>query len=193
MAQQLSIFGSDAGPLVLSDDERGRLAYYPGVVDASAAGALFSVVLETAPWNSETMWMYDKMVDVPRRVARFLPEAPLPLQLQDAKDRVEALLGERFNSVSLNYYRDGRDSVAWHNDHLRDMIAQPVVALLSLGATRQMLIRSKSTPRQTFAVDLEAGSVLVMAGRSQEFWEHTIPKTQRKSDARISIAFRQRP
>ena len=105
---------------------------------------------------------------------------------------MEAFLGVQFSSVSFNYYRDERDSVAWHNDHLEELVERPVIALLSLGAVRPMLIRSKSRPRKQFEIDLQPGSLLVMSGRSQELWEHHIPKLKRPVSPRISIAFRQR-
>ena len=186
MATQLALFGG--GKRLLVDDDTGRIAYYPGLLNPAESDALFAEMLARAPWSNETMWMYDKMVDVPRLVARFGTEFP-PL-LADAKERVEAFLGERFTSVGLNYYRDGKDSVAWHSDHVEDLAPFPTIVLLSLGATRRMMVRTKKQPRRTHSIDLDPGSLFVMSGRSQDFWEHTIPKSPRPSDARISIAFR---
>ena len=190
MPAQLALFGSRE-PRVVVDDATGRIAYYPDIFDASEASALFAWTLAHAPWTNETMWMYDHVVDVPRLVARYGADA-LPPPIAGARDRIERLLGVRFTTVGLNYYRNGRDSVAWHNDHLDDMPPEPTIALLSLGATREMQVRTKRRPRITHALDLEAGSLLVMSGRSQEYWEHTIAKTARAVDARISIAFRPR-
>ncbi len=189
MTSQLALF--ESGPHVYVDDETGRIAYYPGVFETEEAARLFGSLMGDAPWSSETMWMYDHMVDVPRLVARYAVE-DLPPLLNAARQRVEAFLAERFSSVGLNYYRDGRDSVAWHNDHLADMPPQPTIALLSLGATRRMQVRTKRRPRVVHSIDLDAGSLFVMSGRSQEFWEHTIAKSSRPSDARISVAFRPR-
>jgi alkylated DNA repair dioxygenase AlkB len=189
MSTQLALF--DYGPHVLVDDETGRIAYYPAVVGPEEASRLFEWLQANAAWSSETMWMYDHMVDVPRLVARYAA-GDLPPLLAAARERVEAFLGERFTSVGLNYYRDGRDSVAWHSDHLEEMPPQPTIALLSLGATRRMQVRTKRRPRVVHGIDLDAGSLFVMSGRSQEFWEHTIAKSPRPSDARISVAFRPR-
>ena len=186
MATQLGLFGSSNRILV--DDASGRIAYYPGLLDPREAAELFELVVRDAPWTRETMWMYDKMVDVPRLVARF--DGEYPPMLADAKARAEALLGETFANVALNYYRDGRDSVAWHSDRIEQLRPNPTIALLSLGSTRQMVVRTKAKPRRTYAVDLDPGSLFVMAGASQEHWEHTIPKASRPSDARVSIAFR---
>lgn len=189
MTSQMALF--DSGPRVLVDDETGRIAYYPNVLGPGEAMQLFRWLLEHAKWSSETMWMYDKMVDVPRLVARY-PVEDLPPLLDDARKHVEIVLGEQFTTVGLNYYRDGRDSVAWHNDHLADMPPQPTIAILSLGATRRMQVRTKRRPRVVHGIDLDAGSLFVMSGRSQEYWEHTIAKSPRPTDARISVAFRPR-
>ena len=173
---------------MLVDDPTGRIAYYPAVLDPAESAALFALVLGQAPWTSETMWMYDKMVDVPRKVAYFGTECP-PM-LSEAKARIEELLHETLPNISLNFYRDGRDSVAWHSDRIEQVRPNPTIALLSLGSTRQMKIRSKATPRRTFAIDLDPGSVFVMSGASQVHYEHTIAKSSRPADARISVAFR---
>jgi alkylated DNA repair dioxygenase AlkB len=112
--------------------------------------------------------------------------------LLEVKLRTEAQLETRFNAVSVQYYRDGSDSVAWHSDHTEDLIDRPCVALVSLGAVREMQLRSKSKPRRAFSVDLEPGSLLVMGGLAQEQWEHHIPKVSRAIAPRISIALRQK-
>lgn len=186
MAAQLGLFGSDTRVLV--DDATGRIAYYPDVLSAKESGELFELAVAQAPWKHEQMWMYDKMVDVPRKSAYYGADCP-PL-LEEVKQRIEALLDYRFSNVSLNYYRDGRDSVAWHSDRVEALRPNPTIALLSLGSTRQMLLRTKERPRTSFAIDLDPGSVFVMSGASQTYWEHTIPKTSRPADSRISIAFR---
>lgn len=138
------------------------------------------------------MWMYDHTVAVPRLLARFAPDEPLPRELLEVKARAEAQIGAGFNSVSVQYYRDGSDSVAWHSDHTEDLVDRPYVALVSLGAVREMQIRSKNRPRRAFSVDLEPGSLLVMGGLAQEHWEHHLPKVARPIAPRISIALRQR-
>ncbi|HEY8297584.1 MAG TPA: alpha-ketoglutarate-dependent dioxygenase AlkB [Candidatus Baltobacteraceae bacterium] len=190
MAQQIELFAP--GPRALADDARGSIAYEPGVFGAAESERYLAEILAGAPWTHETMWMYDKTVDVPRLVARVRLDEPMLPALAEIKARVEERLGRRFTGLGLNYYRDGSDSVAWHNDRNEDLIDLPTIALVSLGATRQMLVRPKSPPRKTIACDLEPGSLFVMSGRAQEFWEHCIPKTSRPTAARISIALRQR-
>jgi alkylated DNA repair dioxygenase AlkB len=98
-----------------------------------------------------------------------------------------------FNSVGLNLYRDGRDSVAPHNDHLHDIREGFPIALLSLGARRRMTIRAKAAPRRSMHVDLETGSLLVMDYATQVHYTHGVPKTSALIGERISLAFRMKP
>ena len=189
MAQQLGLFG--ASPRVYVDDETGGIAYYPGLLPADESAGLFDLFERTLRWSQESMWMYDHTVTVPRLVARFGQETPLPDELLRVKTRVEEFLRASFTSVSVQYYRNGQDSVAWHSDHTENLIDRPIVALVSLGAVREMQVRSKARPRRSFALDLEPGSLFVMSGRAQEFWEHHVPKSSRLTRARISIALRQ--
>jgi alkylated DNA repair dioxygenase AlkB len=190
MAQQMGLFGR--APRVFVDDDTGGIVYYPELFDAQESSRLFALLESTLPWAQESMWMYDRSVEVPRLLARFAPEESKPAELVAVQERVEQHLNVRFNSLSVQYYRDGNDSVAWHNDHREELAPLPVIALVSLGAAREMLVRSKSRPRRSFSCDLHPGSLFVMSGRAQEFWEHHIPKVKRAVGARISIALRQR-
>jgi alkylated DNA repair dioxygenase AlkB len=190
MAQQTSLFGT--APRVFVDDQTGGIVYYPAVFSLRESDDLFEFLERTLPWQSETMWMYDRTVDVPRLIARFAPGEPQPEELANVKRRIEDFLGTSFTSLSVQYYRDGNDSVAWHNDHREELAELPTIAVLSLGSTREMQVRSKARPRRTFSCDLEPGSLFVMSGRAQEFWEHHIPKVKRPIGARISVALRQR-
>jgi alkylated DNA repair dioxygenase AlkB len=151
--------------------------------------------------------MYDRYVDVPRLVARYaLDEPSVPPALAQAAQRGREAIGVPFNSAGLNLYRDGRDSVAPHNDHLYEILAGFPIALISLGATRLMTIRSKAKPpfdpersrgaqgrRRILDLDLESGSLLLMSYETQKFYDHGIPKTRSAVGTRISIALRVRP
>jgi len=190
MSQQIALFGSQAR--VFADGERGRIAYYPAIFSAGESTALFETLQRDLCWEQESMWMYDRTVTVPRLIARLDPQGAMPPLLQQAVERIEAFLATRFNSVSAQYYRDGSDSVAWHNDHTEELIDRPTIALLSLGATREIQVRTKARPRTAYRCDLEPGSLFVMSGRSQDFYEHHIPKVRRPTTPRISIALRQR-
>ncbi|HEV2262662.1 MAG TPA: alpha-ketoglutarate-dependent dioxygenase AlkB [Candidatus Rubrimentiphilum sp.] len=188
--QQLGLFGSV--PAVFVDDETGKIAYYPALLAPDESRRLFDRLANTLSWTQETMWMYDHTVTVPRLIARFDQSQARPAELANLQDRVEKFLGERFNTVSLQYYRDHNDSVAWHSDHTEELIENATVAIVSLGAARDMLIRSKARPRRTIARTLEPGSLFVMGGRAQDFWEHHIPKLRQPLGPRISVALRQK-
>ncbi len=138
--------------------------------------------------------MYDRDVDVPRLVASYpLADQQLPTVLAEAARRAADATDTPFNSVGLNFYRDGRDSVAPHNDHLYEIVARHPIALISLGTTRLMTIRSKTLPRRVFDLDLEAGSLLLMSYETQLHYDHGIPKTRAAVGPRISVALRVRP
>ena len=188
MPQQLGFF-QDRQRLIVSTGH-GRIVYLPAVFSAAESGTLFETLLRTIPWSSDRMWMYEKLVDVPRLVASYSPGDELPEPLQFIRARVEGVMAESFNGVSLNYYRDGMDSVAWHSDHSEGLTRNPTVALASFGATRSMLLRAKAPPRRQLRCDLEPGSLLAMCGDIQKHWEHHIPKVRTPIDARISVALR---
>jgi alkylated DNA repair dioxygenase AlkB len=189
--QQLSLalaLESQARSLV--DDETGRIAYTPAVVDAATCAGWFETLRDATPWQHERRPMYDRIVDVPRLVAWYPLDGELPSVLQAARRAVEAFEGRTFNSVGLNLYRDARDSVAMHNDHNEVLVPDSPVVLLSLGSARSMRIQSKARPRTTFSVLLEPGSILSMGGPAHEHWEHGIPKMRADVGPRISLAFR---
>jgi len=194
---QLSLFESSEA--VLADDGWGRITYTPRFVDAATARAWFSDLRVAVGWKAEWRQMYDREVDVPRLTAHFhlqgedLARASAPAAIREAAAHVIAKTGVPFNSVGLNLYRDGRDSVAPHNDHLDVLVEGFPIALLSLGATRRMTIRAKAPPRQAMHVDLEAGSVLTMSYATQLHYTHGVPKTAEPVGERISLAFRVKP
>src|SRR5207237_610380 len=133
--------------------------------------------------------MYEREVVVPRLVGHFrLDDRHVPSAIQEAAARVIAAVNAPFNSVGLNYYRDGRDSVAPHNDHLSDILEGFPIALVSLGATRRMIVRAKNPPRRVIPIDLEPGSLLTMSYATQMHYTHGIPKTTEPVGERISLA-----
>jgi alkylated DNA repair dioxygenase AlkB len=188
---QLTLF--DTSETLLADDERGRIAYTPSFIDAATAAALFVELRTGVKWRAERRMMYEREVDVPRLIGHFrLDPAPglAPEAIRDAARRVVDRTGAPFNSVGLNLYRDGRDSVAPHNDHLNEIRKGFPIALLSVGATRRMTIRAKAPPRRVIHVDLESGSLLVMDYATQLHYTHGVPKTTEPVGERISLAFR---
>lgn len=183
-----------AEPLVIVDDDHGRFAYEPEIIAASLAETWFDTLLAEIPWKAQRREMYGREVDVPRLVQHYALEDPaLPLVLRDAGREVFAATGVAFTSVGLNLYRDGRDSVAPHNDHIEEIAEGAPITLLSLGATRTMALREREAPKRKFDVKLEPGSLLTMSYATQFHWDHGIPKARGAVGPRISLAFRVRP
>jgi alkylated DNA repair dioxygenase AlkB len=178
----------------LVDDELGRIVYKRALFDAAQAQTWFEQLREGAQWRSERRPMYDRVVDVPRLVASYaLDENDVPEPIRALRPTVEKFCEVAFLSAGLNFYRDGNDSVAPHGDHTERMEEGSPVALVSLGATRRMTIRSVGKPRRIYDRDLEPGSLLVMSYASQLNYLHGIPKTKDRVGERISIAFRRTP
>lgn len=188
---QLTLF--DSNDTVLVDDRRGRISYTRNFFDSATAEAWFIELRHQINWHAERRMMYDREVDVPRLMASVRldePEAPLPEAIQEAALRVIERLEVPFNAVGLNLYRDGRDSVAPHNDHLDEIREGFPIALVSLGATRRMTIRAKELPKRVLHVDLDSGSLFVMDYATQLHYTHGVPKTTAPVGERISLAFR---
>jgi len=193
MAAQPSLFESIDN--LLTDDECGRIVYTARFVDDASARVWFDELRNGVEWRAQRRMMYEREVDVPRLMASFRLDQPettgLP-SIADAAARVIERLKVPFNSVGLNLYRDGRDSVAPHNDHLNEIEKGCPIALVSLGATRRMTIRAKEPPKRVLHVDLEPGSLFVMDYATQLHYTHGVPKTNEPVGERISLAFRVR-
>jgi alkylated DNA repair dioxygenase AlkB len=188
-----------AEPRVLAEDAEGGIRYLPDAVDAACASRWFEQIRDAVGWHAQRRPMYDRVVDVPRLTGGFALASPsLPDALREAARAVREAIGVEFNHVGLNYYRDGRDSVAPHNDKLHSIVPCHPIVLLSLGATRRMDIREKLPPvaggkRRAWRLELEPGSLLVMSHASQLHFDHGVPKVTAPVGPRISCAFRVRP
>jgi alkylated DNA repair dioxygenase AlkB len=159
---------------------------------------LFERLARVVPWRAERRQMYDRTVDVPRLQCFYGEQAPLPHPVlaaaRDALSRhYEAELGESFRTAGLCLYRDGRDSVAWHGDTIgRGSTQDTMVAIVSLGTARPLLLRPRTGPRGSIRYSLGHGDLLVMGGSCQRTWEHAIPKSASCAGPRISVQFRPR-
>jgi alkylated DNA repair dioxygenase AlkB len=190
---QIPLFAA-AVETVLLDDARGRVGYTPGFVEPAQAQEWFAELRERVSWKAERRRMYDRDVDVPRLTGHYrLDGGDVPEAITQAAEQVRGRTGVPFNSVGLNFYRDGRDSVAPHNDHLYEIVAGHPIGLLSLGFPRRMTIRAKEPPRRVLHVDLEPGSLLMMSYDTQLHYTHGVPKTKQPVGERISLAFRVKP
>jgi alkylated DNA repair dioxygenase AlkB len=165
----------------------------------SGADDLFGRLVRDVPWHAERRQMYDRVVDVPRLTKFYGADEPWPdPALVEARDALDAHyaeeLGEGFATAGLCFYRDGRDSVAWHGDTIgRSRTQDTMVAILSLGETRRLSLR----PRQgvggsSVSFPVGHGDLLVMGGSCQRTWEHAVLKTARPVGPRISVQLRPR-
>jgi alkylated DNA repair dioxygenase AlkB len=180
-------------PLQLVDDAEGGIRYWPAFAGADEAAAWFRALCDGCAWHHQRRPMYDRVVDVPRLQAWYPIEAmPGDLPLAAMLERVRETVPGAYNSVGLNLYRDGQDSVAMHNDKLHTLVPAQPLALVSMGAPRRMNIRAKAGGR-AIGIELEPGSLLVMSHASQLTHEHGIPKTSRAVPPRMSAVFRARP
>ena len=154
--------------------------------------ALFARLLDALPWEQRERYMYTGMVTEPRLTAelRELAAAPSPLVLAAAA-ALSTHYGVRYDGLWCNLYRDGRDSTAWHGDRISCKRDDCVVPVLTLGATRRFLIKSRQGGRSV-AFRPAAGDLLVMGGRCQRDWLHAVPKTAEPCGARISLNFMSR-
>lgn len=163
----------------------------------SGADALFERLSADVPWRAERRQMYDRTVEVPRLLSYYRAGDPLPHPvLEEARLALSAHyateLGEPFVTAGLCYYRDGRDSVAWHGDRIgRGAREDTMVAILSVGAPRELALRPRGGG-EAIRRPLGHGDLIVMGGSCQRTWEHAIPKSARASGPRISIQFRPR-
>lgn len=191
--EQMALF-ADAGQS--KELPKYLLEYTPGLLDPKESDRLLKHFIETTPWKQTTQILWHKEYLTPRltcwygeadRIVGALPWTP---DLQRIRDLVEPLSGIKFNSVLLNYYRNGNDSVAWHSDKESIMGSQPVIASVSFGQVRSFDIRRKKKHAEHYSVKLEHGSFLLMKKGLQENWEHRIAKSTSHMNARINLTFR---
>ncbi len=187
-------------PLLLEDAE---LAFDPHWLDVAAAEALLGALRDTIPWEVHRIRLFGREHDSPRLSCwigdpgasyrysgtQFQPH-PWPAMLLPVRERLARELGIDFNSVLANRYRDGRDAMGWHGDDERELGRQPVIASLSLGATRRFVLKHRRDPGCKLALPLPPGSLLVMAGTTQQHYRHALPRTARPVGERVNLTFR---
>jgi alkylated DNA repair dioxygenase AlkB len=178
----------------------GEVFLFEDAIGRADADRLYDALLGQVAWRQEEATIMGRRVAIPRLTAwhgeagyvysgiRMAP-APWSPALLELRRRAVDLAGQPFNSVLLNLYRDGRDSVSWHADNEPGLGRNPVIASLSLGATRRFQLKHRRCDERV-AIDLSHGSCLVMAGATQHHWLHQLPKTARPVGPRINLTFR---
>ncbi|WP_260261084.1 alpha-ketoglutarate-dependent dioxygenase AlkB family protein [Vibrio intestinalis] len=179
---------------------QGRLLFEQAFIMPTDAEQLYDQLFHQIDWQQLSIKMFGKEVLQPRLQAWFgdrsyqysglkLSPAPIPDFLLPIQKRCEQICDSRFNSVLINLYRNGEDSMGWHQDNEAELGRNPVIASLSLGAERKFVLKHNQTSEK-LAYQLSSGSLLVMAGETQHFWKHALPKTKRVNTPRINLTFR---
>ena len=197
------LFADSPQVIVLPGSGAGcELHYFPQFIDKAEADRLLMTLEERVAWRQGSIRIGGREVAIPRLNAWYgdvgadygysgirLPTNPWFNELQTLRRQVEQAARHNFNSALLNLYRDGRDSVAWHSDDESELGNSPVIASVSLGAVRRFQLRQRQGSER-FALELEHGSLLVMAGATQHHWQHQLPKQPSVVEPRINITFR---
>lgn len=181
----------------------GRLFYWPFFYNEKKASTLFSLLEQKTDWQEGELTLFGKTHKIPRREAWYGdPEAVYAYsgqslrpktwftELKQIKTDIEKLIGTSFNSVLLNYYKNGDDKMGYHADDELELGPEPVIVSLSLGAGRKFVFKSKGHSAEKREFFLASGDLLVMAGKTQENWKHALPPSKRILNARINLTFR---
>ena len=180
----------------------GSALLIPKFFEPKQTAQMFQQIMDETPWEMPEMVMFGKKYSQAGLSTWFTntnvsyvysgitrtPHA-MTLVLQAVMDQCTLASGAEYNSVLVNLYRDGNDSVSWHSDNEEINGSEPTIASVSLGATRRFDLRHKESG-ETVRVDLEDGSLLVMSGLSQHCWVHQIAKTKTKVGPRINLTYR---
>lgn len=194
LAGQASLFGGGApaidarlaGLRRVWLDDAAWIDHLPGWV--SGHGTLMDALAASTRWHESERKMYDRIVEVPRVVASLPDDGPGHPVIEQAREALSAHYGTPFERISLGYYRNGKDSVAWHGDYVAREMEEALVATVSVGEPRRFFLRPASGGRSV-AFSLGWGDLIVMGGTCQRTWQHSIPKVAH-ADPRIAIMFR---
>jgi len=187
-------------PLRLPDAE---IIFYPHFLDGQESDRLLTQLTEMIDWRQDWITIYGRSMPQPRLTAWYgdpgksytysgitMHPSLWTRTLLDLKANAEAVSGVVFNSVLLNLYRDGNDSMGWHSDDEPELGQNPVIGSLSLGGTRRFMLRHRAEKGLKHQLELTPGSFLLMQGTTQHDWQHQIPKTKRPVPPRINLTFR---
>lgn len=179
-----------------------ELDYRPGWLAVDLADAWLSRLVSETPWQQPELFIHGRYHRTPRLTAwygdaqaryRYSGQTHEPLTwtplLAEIRNRVAAEVGQSLNAVLLNYYRDGRDSMGWHSDAEAELGRNPLIASLNLGGSRRFDLRRVGGSRIEHSLTLEHGSLLVMRGPTQHYWQHQVAKT-RHAASRLNLTFR---
>ena len=194
----LSLNQFDDHQLAIQD---GTLYYIPGWLPQARAAHLYACLKHELEWQQGNVKVFGRWHPIPRLQAWYgdpsaiygysgKPLTPTPWhpELSQLRDEL-ARYGIRSNAVLANLYRDGNDKVGWHSDNEKELGRHPVIASISLGSTRTFQLKHKRT-NERIDLELESGSLLLMAGTLQANWLHALPPRKRITESRINLTYR---
>jgi alkylated DNA repair dioxygenase AlkB len=204
---QLDIFGNLEGERQPSQTGttsilNGEYIYIPNFFTTSESNIYFQILKNDILWKQESMNIYGKHVLFPRLTSWYgdndkpysfsgimLRPNSWTDELLEIKRKIEPIAKNRFNSVLLNRYRNGNDSISWHTDAEKELGLNPIIGSVNFGATRKFQLRHINT-KEKIEIDLTHGSLLIMKGELQHYWQHQVPKTTKNVNERINLTFR---
>ena len=181
----------------------GAVYAYPQFVPSTIADSYYQRLVTEVLWEQHYVNIYGKSMPSPRLSAWFgdddavyqysgVKYEPLPWSqlLLEIKAQIEARVGVQYNSCLANWYRDGADGMGWHADNEPELGNEPNIASLSLGATRQFVLRHNNKQFDSVKLNLGHGDLLVMQGETQRHWQHCVTKTKKPTAGRVNLTFR---
>lgn len=180
-----------------------EIEYIRDFFNKNECDVLFDSLKKNIEWKQDIIKMFGKSHPIPRLTSWYGDEektytysgitmTPLPWtkELIEVKSKLEVYSNIKFNSVLLNFYRSGSDSVSWHSDDEKELGEEPIIGSISFGDVRRFRLRNKKYKKEIHTYELENGSLLLMKGKTQKYWEHEIPKTKKNVSSRINLTFR---
>ena len=200
MINKMDLFEFDKTLNLLPSD--GTVNYFGSIMEVSESQKYFDILMKSIPWKNDEVVVYGKHIITKRKIAWYGDEeygyhysntSKVALPWTDTLFQLKAVVEEKaqlsFNSCLLNLYHDGDEGVSWHSDDESTLDSRTAIASLTFGAERKFSFKHKRKSEKV-SLNLEAGSLLIMKGETQQHWLHSLPKTKTVNQPRINLTFR---
>lgn len=201
---QTDLFSTDEIRKTTFDLPGADVTLFENFFSAEESNRLYNSLLQNTIWEQDQMTIYGKQINLPRLTAWYGDSKidssyydkkrkmlPWNADLLFIKERIEKEVDIQFTRCLLNYYRDGKDSVDWHQDYEESQRKNTVIGSVTFGATRPFQLKHATRKDlKRISIPLAHGSLLLMQGATQDNWKHKIPKTTKKILPRINLTFR---
>ncbi|MEA2119419.1 alpha-ketoglutarate-dependent dioxygenase AlkB family protein [Halovibrio sp. HP20-50] len=197
------LFENDDMKLINVLPRDGEVYYYGSILDAAVADLYLDQCVDRLSWENDRAFIYGKEIVTKRKVAWYADQPVSykysgytktalvwPDFLGDIKQQVELRCAEAFNSCLCNFYSAGDEGMSWHSDGEKELVENGVIGALTLGGERKFSFKHKQSG-ESISLSLAHGSLLIMKGTTQKNWLHSLPKTKKKIEPRVSLTFRQ--